>query len=306
MSIYDSLALRQFSDIDLIVQKKHLLKAVRALRDSSFETVPTPCRPQTVPYMCRPENPKHIALAEEMTLQAPDQTYFVDLHWQLGDRHWRAFSPDVERMWDRAESVNLPQGKVLTFCREDLFLALCYHGNKHRWSHLKWLLDIAQLLRGPVPLDWRRIEAMAKLRPGAGTSAGLALLLADQLLNAPVPSEAARVVPTTERTVAEAATIRNEIFGHGQTSGYDHPTLLALQERRAARMKYRTSRGAKYPGSLFREIFEQVSPGDRALIRLPEKFQFIYHFIRPVRLMVKYAVRSARALWRTNSLHGIR
>jgi hypothetical protein len=64
-----------------------------------------------------------------------------------------------------------------------------------------------------------------------------------------------------------------------------------------ARMKYRTSREIRHPGGLFSEIIIQVSPKDRALIRLPEKLRLLYHLIRPARLAVKHGRRAVSALW---------
>jgi hypothetical protein len=297
MAVYGDLALRQYQDLDLVVRKEHVLEAVRVMSQCGFEIVPTNGRPQMIPYLCNPENPKHLAMAEEIPFRGPDKTYFVDLHWQLGHGPWRAFSPDVEKMWDRAVKLELPNGSVSTFCNEDLFLALCYHGSKHRWSCLKWLLDVAELLRKAETLDWSRIEEMIKVRPRAGASASLAILLAQDLLDVPVPAEAVRVGPATQRIFAEAASIREEILSRGQTTGNDYPTLLALEERPMARMKYRTTRAIRYPGGLLSEIIVQVSPKDRALIRLPEKLQFLYYFIRPIRLVFKHVRRGASALW---------
>jgi hypothetical protein len=297
MAVYGDLALRQYQDLDLVVRQEHLLEAVRVMTRCGFEIVPTNGRPQMIPYLCNPENPKHLAMAEEIPFRAPDKTYFVDLHWQLGHGPWRAFSPDVEKMWDRAVKLDLPNGSVSTFCNEDLFLALCYHGSKHRWSCLKWLLDVAELLRKAETLDWSRIEEMIKIRPRAAASASLAILLARDLLNAPLPAEATRVAPATQRTLAAAAAIQEEILSQGQTSGNDYPTLLALEERLMARMKYRTTRAMRYPGGVLSEIVLQVSPKDRALIPLPKKLQFLYHLIRPMRLLIKHSLRMSRSLW---------
>ncbi len=174
-------------------------------------------------------------------------------------------------MWERTEKLNLPHGSVSTFCREDLFLALCYHGSKHRWSRLKWLLDIAEILRKVETLDWFRVEEMIRVRPGARASASLAILLAQELLNAPVTAEVARIVPATQRTIAEAAAIREEILLLGQTSGNDYPTLLELEARPLARMKYRANRMLQYPGGMFSEVVLQISSKDRAVIPLPDR-----------------------------------
>lgn len=297
MAVYGGLALRHCSDLDLVIRKDQLVRAAHLMTGWSFQMTHTWGRPQLTPYMCRPDNPRHVARAKEIPFRAPDSTYFVDLHWCLGDRFWISFSPQVDKLWERAVRQDLPTGSVSTLCREDLFLALCAHGTRHRWGCLKWLLDIAELLRKAPTLDWSRIEEMVRIRPGAGASASLALLLARDLLEVPVPVEARKILPASSRTLALASAIREEFLAMGESSGKENATLLALEARPLQRMKYRALLILRYPDSLFREIFVRVGPKDRALTHLPKRLQFLYHVIRPVRLVVKHCMRAARALW---------
>jgi len=299
MAVYGGLTLRHYNDLDLVIRKEHHAKAVHLMMGWGFQIVPKPALPRVRPYLGRPEDPRNVERTQEIEFCAPDSTYYLDLHWQLGDRFWRPFNPDVEKLWDRAEWQDLPQGRVSTLCREDLFLALCAHGNGHRWVCLKWLLDVAELLRKAGTLDWSRIEEMVRIRPGAAASASVAVILAHDLLEVTVPPEIERILPVTPRTRALATSVQEELLSQGQSSADEQATLLALQARRVERIKYQAYRIIHYPDGLFREIFVQVSPKDRALIRLPNKLQFLYHLIRPVRLAVKHCVRMARALWST-------
>lgn len=97
-------------------------------------------------------------LYHEITLAAPDASYAVDLHWQLAPLYARVFGPDVRALWLRAANLHLPFGDVPVLCREDLFLALCQHGTRHRWWQLKWLFDVAELLRNAETMDWSGID----------------------------------------------------------------------------------------------------------------------------------------------------
>jgi Uncharacterised nucleotidyltransferase len=296
MAIYGDLALRQYEDLDLVIPKEHLARALDLMTQRGFRIMPYPSRGgfHYVPYSIRPENPKHLAKYHVVTLQAPDKTFFVDLHWHLANEAGRAFCPDIEKVWDRAERLELPQGSVSTFCREDLLLALCYHGIKHRWSCLKWLLDVAELFRKSETLDWSRIHEMTADRPGAGASAALPFLLTRELLGVTVVPEVAKALPITPRTARLAAAIREEILLQGCTEKNDHVTLLKLEGSLPAWMKLLC---IQYPGWWLDGVFGRVSPKDRAVIALPETLQFLYHFIRPARLAIKYAWRAVSALW---------
>jgi len=297
MAVYGGLALRHYNDLDLVIHKEHHAQAVHLMTGRGFQIVPKPALPRVRPYLGRPEDPRNVERTQEIEFCAPDSTYYLDLHWQLGDRFWRPFNPDVEKLWERAEWQGLPRGRVSTLCREDLFLALCAHGNVHRWVCLKWLLDVAELLRKAGTLDWSRIEEMITIRPGAAASASVAIILAHDLLEVPVPREIERILPATPRTRALSKAVQEELLSKGQSSADEHTTLLALQGRRVERMGYQAYRIIHYPDGLFREIFVQVSPLDRAVIHLPNRLQFLYHLIRPIRLAVKHCVRMARALW---------
>jgi len=157
---------------------------------------------------------------------------------------------------------------------------------------------VAELLRRPEELDWSCIEEMTRIRPGAGVAASVAVILARDLLEVPVPAEAKRILPATDRARALATAVREETLLQGQTSGDEHTTLLALEERSVARRKYRAARIVRYPESLFRQVFVEIGPKDRGLIRLPRRLEFLYHVIRPLRLVVVYCLRAARTLWR--------
>src|SRR3984885_13430566 len=214
---YGDLALRQYQDIDLVIRERVLLKAVDLLVGRGFEIAP---------YSCRPRNPKEVSRSHEVTLAAPDQSYFVDLHWRLAPEQAGAFCPDLDKMWDRIETIQFPQGSVLTFCREDLFMALCCHGSVHRWGRLKWLLDVAEILRSKAGVDWNRVETMTIERPLARASVSLAVLLAHDLLDAPLPDALPRVLLVTERTRSVASAISMEILARGGTTGNNQTAHL--------------------------------------------------------------------------------
>jgi putative nucleotidyltransferase-like protein len=69
---------------------------------------------------------------------------------------------------------------------EDLLIVLCVHGSKHVWEELKWVCDVAELLRSHQHLDWDRIFSNASAwRCRRLVSMGLSL--AYRLLDAPLP-----------------------------------------------------------------------------------------------------------------------
>ena len=102
LAAYGDLALRQYQDIDLVVRDQDLLKTVNLLRLRGFKIATG---------SCRPDNPKDVSRNHEVTLAAPDKTYFIDIHWRLASERAGVFVPDVERMRDRVETIQLPARK---------------------------------------------------------------------------------------------------------------------------------------------------------------------------------------------------
>jgi hypothetical protein len=288
-ALYGDIALREYHDLDLLVREQDVVEAVTLMENRRFEQHNLP------PWFhCSPEKQAHLKRVEEIPFRAPDGSYFVDLHWTLGNEYWRPFSPEFESLWYRTETIALPQGNVPGLCSEDLFLALCSHGTKHRWRVLKWLVDIEQLLRKSAGMDWSRVEKMIQRRPGAAECARLAVFLAAELLDAGIPDDVRRILSPSASTLALGSAIRDEFRTWGSSRGDFEPTLFALDA--SIHKKLRAAEALRYPQKVFWEIFIQVTHKERAVIELPQKLDFLYHVIRPVRLIAKYGRRMARRL----------
>jgi hypothetical protein len=275
IAAYGDLSLRQYEDIDLMVRTEDVAKAVAILIARGFQ-----------PGQGQAERCKHLKLDHEVTLIAPDNSYSVDLHWQLAPPYARVFGPAVGEVWLRAEQLRLPHGSVPSLNREDLFLTLCQHGTRHRWWQLKWLFDVAELLREPGTMDWSRIEDILRTHPMARPPASLAALLAGEMLGIQVAADVGRILEPSERTRMVARTIRDEFLSRGQTNGNAYDTLLGLEQRPLVRAKY-----------MALEILFTITEKDLQFVRLPEGLRLLYYFIRPLRLMLQHGRGAARRIW---------
>jgi putative nucleotidyltransferase-like protein len=283
MAAYGDLSLRQYEDIDIMVHVEDVSKAVEILFSRGFH-----------PIRGHSERYKNVQLYHEVTLAAPDGSYAVDLHWQLAPPYARVFGPDARAVWLRAASVHLPFGDVPVLSREDQFLALCQHGTRHRWRQLKWLFDVAELLRNSETMDWSGVEDIIKIAPMARAPASLAALLAHELLGIRVPPELAKILEPAKRTRAVGRAIRDEFLERGQTNGSSHDTLLGLEQHPLVRVKYLAIEALRYP---VREILFTITDKDSQFVRLPAKLRLLYYFIRPLRLMLQHGRSAARRIW---------
>lgn len=282
-SIYGDLSLRQYEDIDLLVRIEHVSRAVEMMLGRGFRLI-----------QGHLHRYKELDRYHEITLTAPDKSYVIDLHWQLAPPFAQPFAPGVRTLWSRARQLELPQGRIMTLSREDLFLLLCQHGARHRWWQLKWLVDIAVLLRRSDEIEWPQIEKLINLYPMAQRSTSLAAALTREFFGVDVPSRAAKLLAPTARIARVAGNISREFLTCGRTNRSAHDTLLGLEQRPLVRARYMLAEALQYPA---REVLFTITGKDLQFVRLPEKLRLFYYLIRPLRLMIQHGRTAARRIW---------
>jgi hypothetical protein len=182
--LYGNLALRQAGDLDMLVSRRKVDRARDLLLHHGYGESDrmTPGRERGLRYSR--------AFAKE--------GIEVELHWSLTDGE-TALPLDFEAMETRLRILPLGGGQVRMFAKEDALLVLCAEGAKHRWNRLEWLCGVAELLRThSSDLDWD-----AAIRGAASVKVQrmlfLGVLMAHELLNAPVPGEVLRSAQSDHR-----------------------------------------------------------------------------------------------------------
>ena len=129
--LYETPALREMSDLDLLIRPQDLDNALHLLQRHAYHPA----------YKGAPTN--FYRRGRELPLTRHDGKVAIDLHWALLPAH---FHLDPEPFFHRLAPVTIAGRRILTFCPEDLLLYLCVHGSKHAWYSLHWLADITRLL----------------------------------------------------------------------------------------------------------------------------------------------------------------
>ena len=174
-SAYGDLTLRDFSDMDLIVSKGSIAEAQAILLAQGYERKDPSSDPGETDHE---EGPYHVFIKKRTLFR-------VDLQWVMAGEHF-AFQLDRPEFWQRRTAVPLANKTVQGLTPEDLLIVLCVHGSKHAWDALKWVCDVAELLRAHDQLDWGRIFSNASTwRCRRLVSMGLSL--AHLVLDAPLP-----------------------------------------------------------------------------------------------------------------------
>ena len=175
-AVYREVGLREMADLDMLVRKEHLPRAVDVLRARGYK----PIQPFQID-----DDPA----AQHLTPLVRDGVARIEIHWNITPPlDPNAINP--EELWHRAVPWSSGNTSALGLCLEDLLLHLCFHASfQHRFRlvGLRPCCDVATILveRGPN-VDWELLICRARgWRWAKGVY--LSLRLARDLLGAGVP-----------------------------------------------------------------------------------------------------------------------
>jgi hypothetical protein len=264
---YGEVALRTYSDLDLLVAPGEVPRASRVLAERGYAAA----------YSFSPAQERlFLSVDGDVPFHHPHTGTLVELHSQVSSRRFCVRLPTAELM-ARARPVSIGGGTVPTLADDDLFLALCAHGAKHRWARLEWLASAAALAaRTGVNL---RALAVRAGEAGARRTLLLALHLAGTTLGLPVPPPLAEAAAADPEVPSLAEEARGLWFAPGEA---EESTAANL------RFNYRLCDGrgdrARYAA---RWLFTPT-PEDWSWVRLPRPLAPAYRALRPLRLALRY------------------
>ena len=278
VAAYGDIALRQFQDLDILVQP-HELTATRAtLREAGYapeEAVDPRREPASRRWRC----------AEEFVDRR--RQIAIDVHWDIVPR---VLSVEVDRAWllDGVQPLAFAGAQVPVLATGPTILFLCIHGGKHCWDRLEWIAALAEILRRRRDVPWTALEHHAR-RAGACRLLYLGLHLAHALLDAPLPPAVAAAAASDPGVGRLAQKVLARLVG-----GPCAPRSIASAARFQLAARERGRDRARYGLRL------ALAPtvGDWNTVALPRPLSGAYYLLRPARLAFKYLCRFP------NSLHG--
>ena len=146
---YGDLTVRECVDNDLIIEEGALSQARKVLWSQGYR--PSGSEMETG---AAADESSHLFLRRNGMVAA-------DLQWAIVCRH-AGFRVDRSALWSRLKPVRLPSASLMGLSPEDLLLLLCVHGTIHAWGQLKWVCDVAELVRRKPALDWSRLLFQAR------------------------------------------------------------------------------------------------------------------------------------------------
>lgn len=263
--LYGNLALRELSDLHILIHQRDILRASEVLLAAEYHHSYGPsCARDAVVLRSQPD---HLYIRE-------DRRVWLELHWAIGPN--RGFCGlDPGSLWEDREPTKLGEADVSTVSREDLLVMLCVHGAAQLWTRLGWIVDVGELIRTAPHLDWGRVTQRARAA-ASERILSLGLLLAHDLLGTALPEELLHPAKSDAACAALADEVTNRLFQKGIGSPDFGTTVrfhLQVKERLVDRLRY-ISHGVCTP-----------TAGDRAFLLLPESLSASYALLRPIRLI---------------------
>ena len=263
VAAYGDVNLRRFVDLDLIVRRADVDRAVEVLKQDGY----VPARDLT-------REQQAVLLRAQHNLQFMRGRVIIELHWQVSSQLFAA-TVSAEELWKNLSRVRLNGRTVNTLTTDNLLFALCVHGSRHLWQRLAWICDIDRLIKTTPVIDWAALTERAK-RARAERMFLLGPALAARLLGTDLPESVAIAIARDERIGALCDEIRARLFAGPEQSAL--PLFTVIRFNLLIRSGWRSR--IRYGRFLF-----APTDSDLEAVRLTPGLYFMYYVLRPFRLL---------------------
>ncbi len=266
LALYSDPAIREFSDLDILVQEHDVFKALRLLRILEYEQIPN-YSPAVEHQITKREYHYHI--------RKPSGSSLVEIHWNIAP-HYLDLPISMDVWWEHATTIKMDYRYVFSLSPEDLLIALSVHGARHRWASLCWIADVARLLAIYPRLDWDYV-LHKYWHPEIKRILFLSLNLSQKILAAHVPEEVRFQIGTDPTVILLTDQIYRRIFTADIQPTGSCSVIFDLK------LKTTLTRRLSY---CFRIMTTPTILEWKK--KLPCLFFPIYFVLRPLRLLSKY------------------
>lgn len=226
---YKDVALRHFTDLDLLVRKKDFALVKRLI----IENGGAPDWNLTA----KEEKAVLKHYYEYPFVFGENKKTVVEIHWHLLESFF-AFDFETENLFARVENVFLYGKPVPTLNAADALVVATAHGSKHFWKRLAWICDIGKLIETDQ-IDWRAAFETAR-KFGSLRMLRLGLSLANDVLKCAPPEEIRRDVEKDGEVKLLTEQLKNALFDeNNEFAGMKMAkTHLKMRERVGDKIKY--------------------------------------------------------------------
>jgi hypothetical protein len=266
---YGEIPLREFVDLDLIIDEDDFERVKSVLLNQGYEIQ---YQLATEEEVTRTQENLILKFGRECEFRRDSDQVPVDLHWRFLPRR-SSFPMSVDDIRVRHESVTVAGSTLPSLSVEDTLLLLGVHGTRHCWRHLRETCDLAALVK-KRRIDWQTAVDRATAL-GCRRRVGIGLQLARRLFDLKVPE---RVVDRIIQADSEIPTLvqgaYERLFGPKSKSA-------------SGTVRYKYAAHERWQDRLSFLLYWGFYPDRKEIewIALPNRLSRLYHVLRPIRLL---------------------
>jgi hypothetical protein len=303
-AVYGDLSLRQCADLDIMIRERDVRTAKDLLLSQRY-------RPD-------PAN----QLDWEAHLVHENGMFLVDLHWGISSKSIfrkidASFAIDLEGLWERIEPVSFAGRTLIQFSPEDLLMIRCQDAVKEYWKdgwpQLKWLCDLAEIIRTNKSMDWQQVMEQAK-NFGNQRLLFLCLSLTSDLLGTALPEMVRQAIQADPQVSPLAVEVCEKLFSKATSRNRFLDRKRGFIERNlfCSRLKERPQDRNYYYLRMLREYCSNVrraikNKEDRDLLLLPQTLSFLcypliflYYLLWPIWRIGKFGLRRLQIITKSD------
>lgn len=275
--IYGDVALREFSDLDFLIQQRDLPEIKRLLISQG--------------YVYPPLQNTH---GNECHFVHPITGINLDIHWRLTPQFFR-FPLGFEELQSRLQSVMLSGQSVPSVSPEDLILILSAEWVRdccHQRSHLIQLSNLAELIRNQPTLNWPWILDRAH-KLGSERMLLLSLAVTSALLDVALPEPVLYHLKVHGIVYSLAQEANSYLWWQVTTGFILAESIPASFPHFGNKQQFILKIRERLSDSLIYYFYCVLAPSskEKVILPLPEALTFFYLPIRLARLSYKHGLQ---------------
>lgn len=267
---YGDITLRACGDLDILVHDENVEQARDILISLGYE-------PDYSFSDFQRQKLKKVIHAESFYTE--DRSTMIELHWRLSSSEFWAPIENLNYLED-CTSVDIQQLCLPTFRLDKLFVYLCFHGQRHSWSALFWLVDISRLVEANREDNefWQRVLQLAK--QGEVESIVLSsFILCRDVLGTSFPKPIENAILGRRSILRTAAAIEQELLEQLRDISREGPPRHRAFSINQMRLLEGFTKKLKYLVSI-----AHIQEADYAMLDLPPWLHFLYYTLRPINI----------------------
>ena len=270
---YGDITLRQYSDLDILVDEKHLYQTAELIVDQNYEPM------DSIEFL---KNRAKLHVEKNYEFYGRKNGIKVEIHWRLINSSFLKKFKNYD-VFTAPQDIKINQTDIPTLDTKILLLYLSNHGASHMWERLEWIVDIDRLIKSEeASLNWDEILKLASTLQSR-TTLLLGLGLSRELFNTKLPSNIHSLLDSAQISSLVALilnTFESDLLAKDHTSHEKNLKVfqfhLALQDSLATKA-----------GFILQTLFG-YSDRDVMMVNLPRPFFFLYYPLRILRIINKY------------------